>query len=88
MRAPFIFSVSNSTLSTCNYLRFAPDNHDTCDNYNIWAVALTEVEVDILTGEKHIRSCDIIEDVGLSTSPLVSIRFKRIDKKCRAQKMS
>ena len=45
-------------------------------NYSIWGVVLTEVEVDILTGEKHIKRCDLIEDAGLSTSPLVSIFFK------------
>ena len=41
--------------------------------YNIWGVALTEVEVDILTGEMYVVRVDIINDAGLSTSPLVDV---------------
>ena len=38
----------------------------------MWGVAITEVEVDILTGEMFIVRADLTEDAGLSTAPLVS----------------
>ena len=41
--------------------------------YNIWGAAVTEVEVDILTGEMRTVRVDLVEDAGLSTSPLVDI---------------
>ena len=41
--------------------------------YQVWGVAATEVEVDILTGEMRIVRADILEDAGLSTSPIVDI---------------
>jgi xanthine dehydrogenase/oxidase len=41
--------------------------------YQVWGVAVTEVEVDILTGEKRIVRVDLLEDAGLSTSPVVDI---------------
>ena len=39
----------------------------------MWGVALSEVEVDILTGEHHVVRADILEDAGLSTNPSVDI---------------
>ena len=45
---------------------------DDYNGYSVWGVAITEVEVDILTGEMFIVRADITEDAGLSTSPLVS----------------
>ncbi len=47
-----------------------PDR-DNIANYSIWAVVVTEVEVDILTGEMRVVRVDLIEDAGLSTSPQV-----------------
>ena len=44
---------------------------DDYNGYSVWGVAITEVEVDILTGEMFIVRADVIEDAGLSTSPLV-----------------
>nr|CAH7725832.1 unnamed protein product [Callosobruchus chinensis] len=41
--------------------------------YPIYGICATEVEVDILTGQKIIHQVDIIEDVGDSMSPLVDI---------------
>ena len=41
--------------------------------YQVWGVAVTEVEVDILTGEMRIVRADLLEDAGLSTSPIVDI---------------
>jgi len=46
---------------------------DNYGGYSVWGVAITEVEVDILTGEMFIVRADITEDAGLSTSPLVDI---------------
>ena len=37
-------------------------------DYDIFGAVLTEVEVDLLTGEKVVRRTDIMEDVGNSLS--------------------
>lgn len=42
-------------------------------NYRIFGLCASEVEVDILTGEKQINRVDIIEDVGDSMSPLIDM---------------
>ncbi|XP_050301532.1 xanthine dehydrogenase/oxidase-like [Anthonomus grandis grandis] len=42
-------------------------------DYDIFGLCTTEVEVDILTGQKVISRVDIIEDVGQSLSPLIDI---------------
>lgn len=34
---------------------------------------MTEVEVDVLTGEKNIVRADLIEDVGASVNPAVDV---------------
>ena len=39
--------------------------------YNIWGAVISEVEVDVLTGEMYVRRTDLLEDAGLSTSPQV-----------------
>ena len=39
----------------------------------MWGVTVTEVEVDILTGEHHVIRADILEDAGLATNPIVDI---------------
>ena len=52
--------------------RLSPDN-DGLTNYNIWAAAVTEVEIDVLTGEMYVVRCDLITDAGHSVSPLVSM---------------
>ncbi|XP_053955239.1 uncharacterized protein LOC128861267 [Anastrepha ludens] len=43
------------------------------ENYNVYGLALTEVEVDILTGNNQIRRVDILEDAGESLSPHIDI---------------
>lgn len=60
-------------IDLCARYQFSPDLTEAIKEYSIWGAVLTEVDIDILTGEKHIRRCDLIEDVGLSTSPLVDI---------------
>jgi len=34
---------------------------------------VTEIEVDILTGEKNVRRVDLIEDTGSSVNPAIDI---------------
>ncbi|XP_005187945.2 uncharacterized protein LOC101901154 [Musca domestica] len=42
-------------------------------NYHIYGLALTEVQVDILTGNNVVKRVDILEDTGESLSPYVDI---------------
>lgn len=46
---------------------------DGISDYDIWGAACTEVEIDVLTGEKNIRRVDIIEDCGDSPSPEIDV---------------
>ena len=39
----------------------------------MWGVTVSEVEVDILTGEHRVVRADILNDAGLSTNPSVDI---------------
>ena len=41
--------------------------------YNVWGAGISEVEVDILTGQMFVVRTDLLEDAGLSTSPVVDI---------------
>ncbi|CAD7078522.1 unnamed protein product [Hermetia illucens] len=41
--------------------------------YDIWGLCLSEVEVDILTGNLLINRVDILEDTGESLSPSIDI---------------
>lgn len=49
---------------------FSENDHQ---EYRIYGLCATEVEVDILTGQQQINRVDIIEDVGDSMSPLIDI---------------
>ena len=44
-------------------------DRDGTKDYDIYAASVTEVEVDLLTGEKTVRRADILNDVGYSVSP-------------------
>ena len=42
-------------------------------NYNIYSATVTEVELDVLTGEVNVKRVDIIEDTGTSISPEIDV---------------
>lgn len=41
--------------------------------YNIWGVVASEVEIDLLTGERNVLRCDLMEDTGTSINPEVDV---------------
>ncbi|KAJ8719963.1 hypothetical protein PYW07_012006 [Mythimna separata] len=41
--------------------------------YNIYGMALCEVEIDVLTGESEVLRVDMLQDVGLSISPEIDV---------------
>ena len=48
-------------------------------DYDLHAVVATEVELDVLTGEKNVTRVDLLQDVGNSTSPWVMNLAKKSD---------
>jgi len=60
---------SNVDLTARHY--YTPD--DKISGYIIHGATVSEVEVDVLTGEKLIHRVDILEDAGESLSPLIDI---------------
>ena len=42
-------------------------------NYNIYSATVTEVELDVLTGEINVRRADILEDTGTSINPEIDV---------------
>jgi len=46
---------------------------DNLANYTVMGAAVTEVVVDVLTGQHRVIRCDFIEDTGVPTSPLVDV---------------
>ncbi|XP_065222148.1 xanthine dehydrogenase/oxidase-like [Planococcus citri] len=53
----------------CEYMYSPSENI----NYNIYGAAVSEVEVDLLTGQYLITRVDLLEDVGQSLSPTVDL---------------
>ena len=47
--------------------------NDKLKGYSIWAANVTEVEIDVLTGERNILRSDLIEDTGVTINPEVDI---------------
>ncbi|XP_034664118.1 abscisic-aldehyde oxidase [Drosophila subobscura] len=43
------------------------------ENYHVYGMALTEIELDVLTGNSQIKRVDILEDAGESLSPFIDI---------------
>jgi len=67
-----ITAASDAGIDLCARYQFEAVK-DNFLGYHVWGAAVSEVEVDILTGEMYVVRSDIIEDVGLSTSPQVDI---------------
>ncbi|XP_070138167.1 uncharacterized protein [Drosophila bipectinata] len=42
-------------------------------NYHVYGLALTEIELDVLTGNNQITRVDILEDAGESLSPYIDV---------------
>ncbi|XP_034488431.1 indole-3-acetaldehyde oxidase [Drosophila innubila] len=42
-------------------------------NYHVYGLALTEIELDVLTGNNQIKRVDLLEDAGESLSPNIDI---------------
>lgn len=42
-------------------------------NYHVYGMALTEIELDVLTGNNQIKRVDLLEDAGESLSPNIDI---------------
>ena len=61
-----------SPFSHCVCTRFEVQK-DHYTGYNVWGAGVSEVEVDILTGQMYVVRTDLLEDAGLSTSPIVDI---------------
>lgn len=51
----------------------APVNGSGIFNYNSNAASLTEVEVDVLTGQYEVKRADIVFDAGISLNPTIDI---------------
>ncbi|XP_063364889.1 uncharacterized protein LOC134653456 [Cydia amplana] len=49
------------------------DKENDLDSYSAFAVAILEVQLDVLTARYEILRCDILEDVGLSVNPTIDI---------------
>ena len=47
--------------------------NDKLNGYTIWGAVVTEVEIDVLTGERNILRTDLIEDTGATINPEVDI---------------
>ncbi|KAF4522205.1 hypothetical protein B566_EDAN007356 [Ephemera danica] len=52
---------------------YSKQNDTEINDYAVYGVTITEVEVDVLTGEKEVVRVDLLEDVGNSLSPLVDV---------------
>lgn len=60
----------NINLSACHMTSLADLQHQ---SYNVYGIACTEVEIDILTGNMLLTRVDILEDTGQSLNPLIDI---------------
>ena len=55
------------------FYRCVPNTPDKPVNYNTYGVTVTEVELDVLTGEHQVCRMDVLYDCGESMSPLVGM---------------
>ena len=75
---PFAVAVGNASqagveLSAAGWSYSPPAPPTGIFNYNSTSAALTEVEVDVLTGQFFVRQVDILFDCGKSMNPLIDV---------------
>jgi len=68
-----ITAANKASVDLCARFMHSTDRDPSNNIYHVWGAGVTEVEIDILTGEMYIVRSDLIEDAGLSTSPQVDI---------------
>lgn len=54
---------------------FSPDQNPNQDwfQYFVWAACVTEVELDVLSGNVHVMSSEILYDCGKSLNPAIDV---------------
>ena len=65
--------ISHKNNSDSNFYFRGHSIKDNLKGYDIWAVIISEVEMDVLTGERNILRCDLMEDTGATINPEVDI---------------
>jgi len=68
-----IMEADANNVDLCARYMFEMVKDNYAQGYQVWGATVTEVEVDILTGEMRVVRADVTEDAGLSTSPQVDI---------------
>jgi xanthine dehydrogenase/oxidase len=64
-------SAANENLNVTGW--YAPPNPKYLFSYYVYGAAVTEVLVDVLTGETHVLRTDIAYDAGISLNPIIDI---------------
>ncbi|EDW80733.1 uncharacterized protein Dwil_GK11683 [Drosophila willistoni] len=72
-KATWVETVGAAYAASINMI--ASDHYKEGDmqNYHVYGLALTEIELDVLTGNNQIKRVDILEDAGESLSPNIDI---------------
>jgi xanthine dehydrogenase/oxidase len=52
---------------------YTPTAKDDIEGYDVWVLNVTEVEIDVLTGEYKVVRNDLYEDTGKSLNPAVDL---------------
>ncbi|KAJ8668983.1 hypothetical protein QAD02_000242 [Eretmocerus hayati] len=66
-----IFEAHKNNVDLCASFMFTTEQD--IKPYSIYGVTVSEIELDILTGQHLIRRVDILEDTGISLSPTIDI---------------
>ncbi|XP_011498418.1 PREDICTED: xanthine dehydrogenase/oxidase-like [Ceratosolen solmsi marchali] len=66
-----VFTAQAKNVDLCASFMFTVDQE--LKPYPLYAVAVSEVEVDVLTGQHLIRRVDILEDTGVSLNPKIDV---------------
>lgn len=67
-----LMTAVQKNVSLCAQYMYASDNPD-LKSYSIYGVTITEVQVDMLTGQHIVERVDLIEDCGRSMNPEVDL---------------